>query len=197
MGKKLIVGLGNYPEKYKYTRHNIGFLTVQEYVDKMGGKWHRNLFRPYKVADIDGNLFLLPYTYMNNTGRAVADFINEIRLEDILLICDDINLPWLRMRLRLKGSSGGHNGLSSVFSVLQSTDVPRLRMGVDRPQSQDVVEYVLSEFSVSQRRDLPGYLESAFAIIDKWVQDYDRSRLMSEVNSADYVLKYVGGEDGA
>ncbi len=196
MARKLIVGLGNYPPRYRYTRHNIGFLTVEEYARRHSLKWHKDLFRPYKTAQLDDAILLLPYTYMNNTGKAVVDFIREIGLEDILLICDDIALPWLRVRLRLKGSSGGHRGLESVFSVLGSNAIARLRMGVDRPSSHDVVEYVLEEFSEEQKRFLPGYLESAFAIIDKWIQDYDRERLMSEVNNADYVLKFIGGEDG-
>ena len=195
-GMKLIVGLGNYPEKYRYTRHNIGFLTVQEYVKRQGLKWHKNVFKPYTVARRDDALFVLPFTYMNNSGRAVVDFVKDVKLEDILLICDDLNLPWLRLRLRLKGSSGGHRGLESVFNVLGTDEIPRLRMGIDRPQDCDVVEYVLSEFSDKEKRDLPGYLEAAFATIDKWIQGEDRERLMSMVNGTEFVLKYTGGENG-
>ena len=196
MPDKLIVGLGNYPAKYRHTRHNIGFLAVEEYARRHSLDWHRLFFKPYKVARMGNAILVLPLTYMNNCGRAVVDFAREIRLEDILLICDDIDLPWLRVRLRLKGSSGGHRGLESVFSALGTNAIARLRMGVDRPSHKDVVEYVLEEFSEAQKRDLPGYLESAFAIIDKWIQDHNREKLMSEVNSAEYVLKYVGGEDG-
>ncbi len=193
---KLIVGLGNYPEKYRYTRHNIGFLTVEEYVKQhCSSSWHRNIFKPYKIAKTKNAIFMLPLTYMNNTGKAVADFVREVNLKDVLLICDDLDLDWLRLRLRLKGSSGGHKGLESVFKTLGTDKIARLRMGIDRPKDVDVVEYVLSEFSEKEKKLLPGYMKAAFATIDMWIQGVDPERIMSEVNRSEFVLNYTGGED--
>ncbi len=196
---KLVVGLGNYPEKYWLTKHNIGFLTVQEYVRKHNLKWRKEMFHPFLSAKDEGRdvLFLLPLTYMNNSGKAVGYFRNSVDPEDMLLICDDLNLPWFRMRLRYQGSSGGHRGLESVFNALGTNKIPRLRLGIDRPKDGDVVEYVLSPFEEKEREDLPVYLSAAFATVDRWVDGEDPQRLMSLVNDPDYVRKYFGGEDGA
>ncbi len=195
---KLVVGLGNYPEKYWFTRHNIGFLTLQEYARRRGLEWKRTMFHPFLSAKDEERdvLFVLPLTYMNNSGKAVGYF-RDVDSQDILLVCDDLDLPWMRMKLRYKGSSGGHRGLESVFNVLGTNEIPRLRMGIDRPKNGDVVEYVLSPFSEKEREDLPVYLSAAFATIDRWISGEDPQRLMSLVNDPEFVKKHSGGENGA
>ncbi len=196
---KLVVGLGNYPEKYRYTRHNLGFLTVEEYAKRRGLKWKKGFFSKSALAvDRDREVyFLLPLTYMNNSGQAVVGFRREVKPQDILLVCDDMDLPWMRMRFRVRGSSGGHRGLESVISALGTEEIPRLRMGIGRPGDGDVVEYVLSEFSEEEKADLGLYLSAAFATIDKWISGEDPQKLMSEVNDPNYVMKHAGGENGA
>ncbi len=195
---RLVIGLGNYPKKYWFTRHNIGFLAVQRYVEERNLDWKRSVFYPFLSAQDEsrGVLFLLPLTYMNNSGR-VLEYFRNVNPRDILILCDDLDLPWLRMRLRYKGSSGGHKGLESIFKTLGTNEVPRLRMGIDRPKDGDVVQYVLSPFTEREREDLPVYLLAAFATIDRWIEGEDPQRLMSVVNSPDYVKKYFGGGNGA
>ncbi|CUT03387.1 aminoacyl-tRNA hydrolase [Candidatus Kryptobacter tengchongensis] len=147
-----IFGLGNPGREYEMTRHNVGFMVVDEIAKKLEidfkpGKGDY-LISPGKYK---GSEFLLvkPLTYMNNSGIAVKDVVERFKLDlkDVFVICDDLNLPLGVIRLRQKGSDGGHNGLYSVIYHLKTTDFPRLRCGIGNPEKmRNMVDFVLSRF---------------------------------------------------
>ncbi|MCH5585856.1 aminoacyl-tRNA hydrolase [Shimazuella sp. AN120528] len=150
---KVIVGLGNPGKKYELTRHNIGFWAV----DQLSEKWNI-LFQKEKwhsaVAEgiVNGEkVFLLkPLTYMNLSGEAVGAAMRFLKLapEDLLVIFDDMDIPLGQLRLRQKGSSGGHNGMKSIISHLGTDQFNRIKIGIDRPPAgMKVVDYVLEPFS--------------------------------------------------
>ncbi len=149
---KLVVGLGNPGQKYVGTRHNVGFEVIAELARRY------NVGRP--KAKFDGELaevminnektiLLSPLTFMNLSGRCVQPVVDfyKLDLEDVLIICDDFNLPLSRLRFRPKGSDGGQNGLKDIFQRLGTRDVPRLRIGIGKPPPRwDVADYVLGKF---------------------------------------------------
>ena len=157
----LIVGLGNYGEKYRLTRHNAGFLTLDYCEQRCNTKIDRLRFQSLcGEAQIGSHRVLLmkPQTLMNNSGLAVREAANfyKIAPENILVISDDITLPVGRMRLRKNGSAGGHNGLKSIIAEIGSDAFPRLRMGIgEKPHPDfDLADWVLSEFTKDEQKDL-------------------------------------------
>ena len=157
----LIVGLGNYGDKYRLTRHNAGFLTVDFLAQKCNARIDRLRFQSLCTEAMIGShrvLLMKPQTLMNNSGLAVreaADFY-KIAPENILVISDDITLPVGRMRLRRNGSAGGHNGLKSIIAQIGSDAFPRLRMGIGKKPhpDYDLADWVLSEFNKSEQETL-------------------------------------------
>lgn len=159
MKKFLIVGLGNIGEKYKNTRHNVGFLVLEKLAEN-----EKVVFETKRLGDIarftyKGRTFILlkPNTYMNLSGKAVKYWqtIEKIPLENVLVITDDLNLPFGTIRLKSKGSSGGHNGLTNINDELQTQNYARLRFGVgDAFQKGRQVDYVLGEWNEEERKTL-------------------------------------------
>jgi PTH1 family peptidyl-tRNA hydrolase len=150
----LIVGLGNIGKQYLKTRHNVGFEVVDDLTNRFNLKWEPGRGEYYfSEGGFQGENFILikPTTYMNNSGIAVEHAVNyfQINLSDLLVICDDFNLPLGKIRLRPKGSDGGHNGLSSIIYHLMSEDFPRLRIGI----GSDFEKGELSSFVLSCFRD--------------------------------------------
>ena len=158
----LLVGLGNPGKEYERNRHNIGFRVVDELARRGGARFDQKKSHG-KLALVrhDGQpLYLLkPQTYVNLSGRSVAPLARFYKLppERLLVICDDIDLPFARIRIRPEGSSGGHNGLKSIMVELGNRqDFPRIRIGVGRPPHvrEVVVEHVLEDFSASEEEEL-------------------------------------------
>ncbi|MFN3814070.1 MAG: aminoacyl-tRNA hydrolase [Aquificaceae bacterium] len=149
---KLLVGLGNPGKKYEKTRHNVGFMVVDEILRKYKVKDHQEacLSHVYRAKVSNREVILAkPQTYMNNSGLAVVNLLEEYNLEpeEILIVYDDIDMPLGKMRLRLSGSSGGHNGLESIIREIKTENFPRLKVGIGRPKDRNrVVDYVLSPF---------------------------------------------------
>ena len=153
----LIAGLGNPTREYEKTRHNVGFETIDILADKAGTtvteKKHKAL---YGKGYIGGQKVILakPQTYMNLSGesiREIADFY-KIEPENIIIRCDDINLSEGQLRIRLKGSAGGHNGLKNIISHLGTQEFPRIRIGVgEKPRGMDLADYVLGRFPKEQQ----------------------------------------------
>jgi len=173
---KLVVGLGNPGRKYEGTRHNVGYQVLAELVRRAGGAQTRNAFQG-ETSDIsisgERTLLLWPHTYMNKSGASVLaarDFY-KLKNEELLIICDDLNLPLAKLRFRAQGSSGGQKGLADVIRVLGSEDVPRLRVGVGEvPPGWDAADYVLSKFT---RQELPMVEEAqveAAEAVETWVR---------------------------
>lgn len=154
----IVVGLGNYGDRYERTRHNAGFLAMDRVAERFGCHVNRRRFDALTgecAVDGKGILLMKPLTYMNLSGRAVraaADYYG-IGPESILVISDDVSIAPGRMRIRKKGSAGSHNGLEDIIEELDSEDFPRIRIGVgDRPdRAYDLKDWVLGKFS---ERDL-------------------------------------------
>jgi len=159
----LIVGLGNPGKEYEYTRHNIGFLTVDHLIDQTEARslssssFHGELFKSSNL------LFLKPTTFMNRSGisvQAVKQFY-KIELDNIIVIHDDLDLPFGALRFKQGGGSGGHNGLKSIDEMI-GRDYMRVRMGIDKPAyKSQVADYVLSTFSKEEQQNLSQWIENA------------------------------------
>jgi len=151
---KLIVGLGNPGKEYDKTRHNIGFMVVEDFANSLSLTFDKQKFSGLYTTYIQNGekiILLKPQKYMNLSGEVVRDFIHyfDIKREDILIVSDDINLPLGKFRIRSKGSSGGHNGLKNIELHLQSNEYKRLRIGVSNNDTADLKDYVLGKFSKS------------------------------------------------
>lgn len=148
---KLIVGLGNPGKEYENTRHNVGFLTIDKISEALKISLNKEDFKGVygkgKINDEEVILFK-PYTYMNLSGEAVILIMNffKIKIEDIVVICDDLNLDLGVLRLRQKGSHGGHNGLKNIILNLGNENFKRIRIGIGKPKF-DIINFVLSKFS--------------------------------------------------
>ena len=174
----LIVGLGNPGKQYERTRHNCGFRAVDMIADKLGCKIDKGKFQGLygQVTYAGGKLFLLkPQTFMNLSGRSVLQLsaYYNIPPQRIIVLFDDISLPPGRLRIRGNGSAGGHNGIKSIIQELGSQEFPRVKIGVGaKPHpEQDLADWVLSNFSAAEEKDLAVALENSadasLCIIDK------------------------------
>ena len=164
---KLVVGLGNPGLRYAGTRHNAGFLVAERFAaDRFHGRFGSG-FVPAGggVSRLEVGV-LEPATYMNCSGASVVEAVAELPVEDprqdLLIVLDDMDLPFGRLRLRPAGGAGGHRGLSDILERLGSDEVPRLRFGVGSPhEAADAVEHVLQRFSPDEERGLPAQIERA------------------------------------
>ena len=168
---KLIIGLGNPGPEYNFTRHNFGFLALDFYAKIKNLTWQKPKFHAIWLKN-DDKIFIKPQTFYNDSGRAVVEFVNfyKIPLEDILVVCDDFNLPSGSLRYRAKGSSGGNNGLKSISECLHTTDFPRLRLGTGNDELRQKlgdVDFVLSRFTPEEKSALPVFLTRVAEEIDK------------------------------
>ncbi|MBQ3427039.1 MAG: aminoacyl-tRNA hydrolase [Clostridia bacterium] len=150
----IIAGLGNPGKNYEMTRHNIGFHTIDYIANELGVQVKKLKHRAlYGEAVINGERVLLikPQTFMNNSGESIAEFARfyKVPVENVIIISDDVALEAGRIRVRGKGSAGGHNGLKSIIYHLNSDQFPRIRIGVGAPKHEDydLADYVLGRFS--------------------------------------------------
>ena len=154
---RLIVGLGNPGARYKDTRHNIGFMTVDSISRQLDARFKRSILLKGHLAKKEGLLLAKPSSFMNLSGLCVKKIVDRFKVgvRDLLIICDDFNLPFGKLRLRGQGSSGGHNGLSSIADSLKTEDFARLRVGIGSPQEGvDAADFVLSGFSETEKTHL-------------------------------------------
>lgn len=170
MKKFLIVGLGNIGAEYVNTRHNIGFKVLDFFARKEGLSFQTAKLGDITEFRIKGRTlyFLKPNTYMNLSGKAVKYWMEKenIAKENILVITDDLNLSFGTIRIKSKGSDGGHNGLKNIQLVLNSSDYPRFRFGIsDAFKKGQQVDYVLGEWTETENNLLPERLEMASHII--------------------------------
>ncbi len=168
---QLIIGLGNPGNEYNFTRHNFGFLALDFYAKIHNLTWENPRFNAIWLRD--GNRIMIkPQTFYNDSGIAVSRFMQfyKIAPHDILVICDDFNLPFSNIRFRMKGSSGGNNGLKSISEHLHTTDFPRLRLGTgnnELRQKLGDVKFVLSRFTDTEKAQLPSLLRQIATEIDQ------------------------------
>lgn len=177
----IIVGLGNPTKKYENTRHNVGFDTIDNIAKKLNIKITRSYFKS-KLAKgvICGQKVLLvkPQTFMNSSGDAIRPLVKFYKInpaKELIVIYDDIDLDVGKIRIRAKGSAGGHNGMKSIIAQLDSEDFPRVRIGIGhKPENQDLVDYVLGHFSKDEREMLEGAIDNAtkavYTIINESVE---------------------------
>lgn len=174
--RKLLVGLGNPGVSYKATRHNVGFVIVEAFSREENFKLERRKFDSlWGKKDFDNTRVIVakPLTYMNLSGKAIRKLIDalEIPLHNILVICDDVNLPLGTMRLRRTGSHGGHNGLRSIIEELGTSQFGRLRIGVgsEGRNNKGLSEYVLGRFTKAEAKQIEGIVPAANSVISAYV----------------------------
>ena len=183
---KLVVGLGNKGREYENTRHNMGFMLIDRYLQykNITDKFKEKFNAIYIETTINNEkvIFIKPMTYMNNSGIAVRAFVDFYKLnsEDILVISDDLDLDLGKFRLRRNGSSGGHNGLKSIISHLGTDNFKRLRIGISNDKD-DVINYVLSKFSKKELNEIDIMFDTLVDVLDDYfVMDF--TSLMSKYN---------------
>jgi PTH1 family peptidyl-tRNA hydrolase len=170
MKKFLIVGLGNIGEAYANTRHNIGFKVLDTLVEKEALKFETQKLGDLSTYKFKGRTFILlkPSTYMNLSGKAIKYWLikEKIPLENLLVITDDLNLPFGNIRVKTKGSDGGHNGLKDIQNTLQTATYNRFRFGISDEFSKGrQVDYVLGKWTEEENEKLSERLEIAVDII--------------------------------
>jgi PTH1 family peptidyl-tRNA hydrolase len=185
---KLLVGLGNPGARYEATRHNVGFMVVRQMAATAGislkRQGYQGLYGVGRIAGVETTL-LLPQTFMNLSGASVGAACASLKvaLDDVVVVHDDIDLPCGRLRIRVGGGHGGHNGIRSIAGVIGS-DFCRLKVGVGRPLSGEVADYVLGAFSSSERKLLPDVLDQAAAAVET-VLTRGSAAAMNTFNSRD------------
>ena len=169
----LVVGLGNIGAEYASTRHNIGFMILDAWAQASNVVFEPGRYGEMAVVHDKGREIhlLKPSTYMNLSGNAVRYWLQKLDIpqEHLLVICDDINLPFGTLRLRKSGSDGGHNGLKNITELLESSEWARLRIGVGHEFAQGrQIDFVLGEFSEEQRREIPAIAEKITGGVRTW-----------------------------
>ena len=191
--------MGNPGEEYALTRHNMGWMSVDHLVLRRGLGRPQVKFRGEFWREGGLNL-LKPLTYMNLSGASVREAFDFYRMkpEDVLVIYDDLALPYGKLRLRASGSAGGHNGLASVLGALGTLEVPRLRIGLGSAPGS-MIDRVLGRLNPQEREELPRILDQVEAAVESWLT-LDVQRAMSRVNeppdSKKAPRKELGHEDG-
>ena len=184
---KLVVGLGNPGAEYAGTRHNIGF----EVIEELAARWnadsakskYQSIIREARIKE-EKVLLIAPQTYMNRSGEAIWQVVKFYQVEssDLVVICDDMNLPLGRIRWRASGSAGGQKGLNDIIRRLGHDQIPRLRMGIGRPEGRmDVTSWVLGRFRPDEKPDAESYVLRAANSVEKWIAEGIESA-MNEYN---------------
>lgn len=190
----LIAGLGNPGRVYKANRHNIGFMLLDKLADQLDSNFSRVEFRALTTKTrLDSFIIHLakPQTFMNLSGEAIGTLVRhyKIPLDHLLIVYDDVDLPFGALRLRPSGSSGGHKGMASIIEKLGTQEIPRLRVGIGRPPGRMIAaEYVLRDFSRSEVELLPGIFQRGVDAILTFIQ-FGIETAMNRFNATDIVEK--------
>jgi PTH1 family peptidyl-tRNA hydrolase len=167
--KWAFIGLGNPGVEYRLSRHNMGFLVVDGFAQKYGLHWSKGFEGEWAFGEIKAKEILLfkPLTFMNLSGKAIGKLLNQVPIpkEKLLVIHDDLDLPFGKLRLKRGGGDGGHKGVKSIIETI-GPDFPRLKIGIGRPEKkEEVVQYVLSPFSEEELKKLPHLMEKVHALL--------------------------------
>ena len=184
---KLIVGLGNIGKEYENTRHNIGFMVVDELAKRWGVSFNRTdknaMFAEHRAPE--KIMLIKPTTYMNLSGIAVGAYANYYNLgnEEIAVIQDDLDLPVGQLRIRKKGSAGGHNGIKSIQEHLGTDEFPRFKVGISHPgrNGKAVVSHVLKPFAGEEKAAIEEAVKKMADALERWVKE-DIDAVMNEYN---------------
>lgn len=173
---KLIVGLGNPGTKYAHTRHNIGFDVIDELAARFQSPLteakHKGVYTMIRKG-AEKAILLKPLTYMNLSGESIGEVMRyyDIETEDVVVVYDDLDLPVGRIRLRQKGSAGGHNGIKSTIAHLGTQNFNRIRIGIDRPVPPvSVVNYVLGTFTAEEQEQVKQAIEKSANAVEAWLE---------------------------
>jgi len=171
---KIMVGLGNPGRKYEGTRHNVGFAVVDTLAGGAGcGRFQRRFQAQVAEWMDDPHRILLvkPETFMNLSGRCVRELVDfyQLPLQDLLIVCDDFNLPLGKLRARVRGTHGGHNGLRDIQNHLGTTAYSRLRIGVENPGDKEAIEHVLGRFRPAEQPVIQEAIARAAQAVRVWI----------------------------
>lgn len=172
---KVVIGLGNPGKKYHGTRHNVGYRVVEELAARHGVQKEESRFDAilgHLVIEQEKVIIAKPLTYMNLSGKSVQPLIRwyKLDLNDIIVVCDDMDLNPGIIRLKPKGGTGGHRGLASISEWLGGRDFARLRVGVGHPVSEDVVNWVLGRFNAEEEELLAAAVQKAADALEVWIK---------------------------
>jgi PTH1 family peptidyl-tRNA hydrolase len=162
---KLVIGLGNPGQKYEQTRHNIGFLVLDRLADGYGAQFANHLKWRAHLAKVPGSgaILIKPQTFMNESGQSVGSALRFYKYEpeQVLVIYDDVSIPFGSLRFRMAGSAGGHNGIKSIINHLGSDRFPRLKIGIGNDTANSLTGHVLGRFSSDEQNQLENTLATA------------------------------------
>jgi PTH1 family peptidyl-tRNA hydrolase len=183
---RLVAGLGNPGAEYAQTRHNIGFLVVDQLATQVGLAWEKSSKWGALLAKRGDSLLVKPMTYMNLSGEPLLIITQfyKIETQEILVVLDDLALPLGRLRLRANGGPGGHNGLESIIMQFGTEDIPRLRIGIGAAPHEGAVDYVLSPFFEEERPLVRSTIDRAVDAV-KWAIDNGLVSAMNTFNKTE------------
>ncbi len=183
---KIIFGLGNPGSRYRHSRHNIGFRVIDLLAERWGVDLNEKRFNAvlggtdrYREKTGSRVLLVKPMTFMNLSGESVKSLMGwyKVDSENILIVYDDYNLPLNNIRIRQKGSSGGHRGLKSVIDFLNIDTFPRLRLGIGKPGDSDSTGYVLGNFSEDEYREVGDMISRACEVVESFLEEGIRATM--------------------
>ena len=190
---KMIVGLGNPGKEYENTRHNVGFIVVDDFAKKNNITDFKEKFNGLYakiVTPTDSFILLKPLSYMNLSGTVIKRFASfyKIKPEDIFIIQDDLDLPLGKIKVKYKGSSGGHNGIRNIIENLKTEIFPRLKIGISKDITISSRDYVIGKFTDNEKDIIQKILDFSPNIIDDFIH-YDIEKVMSKYNGEEYEIK--------
>lgn len=172
---KVIVGLGNPGKDYKNTRHNIGFMVLEELasrypIEKQDSRFDA-IIGHIRIGS-EKALLVKPLTFMNLSGKAVQPILHwyKLTLDDLMVVYDDMDLPVASLRIRAQGGTGGHKGMTSISERLASQEFARIRIGIGRPEGGEAVNWVLGKFSREEEAEVQIVVKKAADALEKWVK---------------------------
>ena len=190
---KMIVGLGNPDKIYENTRHNVGYMIVDEYskrynINNFKVKYNGLYTKIYRNGEY--YIILKPLSYMNLSGTVVSKFANfyKIKSQDIMIIHDDLDLPLGRIRIKSKGSSGGHNGIKNIIECLNTEDFAKFKIGISKNSNIDTKDYVLGKFNKEELEKIKKIFDFSSNVIEDFL-DNDIERVKSKYNGESYEIK--------
>jgi len=172
---KLVIGLGNPGKKYMHTRHNVGFMVLDNLAKDLNIKFKENKARKVIYAKTDTIELLKPQTFMNNSGISLLSIVKKhnVAIKDIIVILDDIDMELGKVRFRKSGSSGGHKGMQSIINHLKTNDIARIKIGIGRPTLVAPDSYVTSQFTKTELDQIKKAIPEAIQLIkDKFLEPY-------------------------
>ena len=180
---KLIVGLGNPGKEYENTRHNIGYMIIDNFVNSDNWKKESLAYVLKLTINNENVLFIKPTTYMNLSGQAVQYYLNYYKIDtkDLLVIQDDMDLDIGKVRLKLKSSAGGHNGIKDIIKNIKTDEFLRLKIGISKP-TNDTIEFVLGKFPKSDLEILKNNRNTYNQIITDFINNTKIETLMNRYN---------------